>query len=56
MNRRFSAWILSFTCPDKALYRNVTISARVQSAFGLNVVADVPFVTLFATAQLTASA
>ena len=41
-----------FTCPDKI----VTISARAQSALGENVVADVLFVTLFATAQLTASA
>ena len=30
--------------------------ARVQSALGLNVVLEVPFVTLFATAQLIASA
>ena len=39
----------------KSRYRNVTICARVQVSFGLNVVALVPFVTFPATAQKTAS-
>ena len=39
----------------KYRYRKVTICARTQSASGLKVVADVPLVTSFATAQFTAS-
>ena len=40
--------------PAKVRYKNVTICARVQEADGENVVALVPLVIPFATAQRTA--
>ena len=39
-----------------ALFRNVTIWARLQIASGENVVSEVPLVTEFLTAQETACA
>lgn len=52
VNRRFFQLDLLALIGD----RNVTISARVQSALGLNVVAEVPFVMPFSIAQATAFA